>query len=147
MLQLHPEDHLIFPTSTAQEPISIYRHRRPHPGFSTRGSPLEHETPRTIFVAPATKPTTQPLTYSAGDLLFGCLHWLNDGTPDIGCFDTMSQVSIQNDSYPLPPNTKIISENDGTTIEGVGGMITEAGTLYSVEILLRLGTAPVAFEF
>jgi hypothetical protein len=59
----------------------------------------------------------------------------------------MSQVSIQNDSYPLPPNTKIISENDGTTIEGVGGMITEAGTLYSVEVSLRLGTAPVAFEF
>jgi hypothetical protein len=72
---------------------------------------------------------------------------MNDGTPNIGCFDTMSQVSIQNDSYPLPPNTKIISENDGTTIEGVGGMITEAGTLYSVEISLRLGTAPITFEF
>ena len=97
--------------------------------------------------ATETRATLKPLKYSARDLLFGSLHWSKDGTCDIGCFDTMSQVPIHNSNMPLPADAILIASNDGTTVEGVGGHITKAGDLYSIDLELRLGSLPITFKF
>lgn len=87
-----------------------------------------------------------PLRYGWNESLFGALMWTEDGRPSLGAFDNMAGSACC-DSRSIPEDAEIIVENDGTRLIGVGGKITEAGTLYRIYIYLRLGSVRVPFEF
>ena len=64
----------------------------------------------------------------------------------MGAFDNMAGAGCCSSSN-IPANARVIATNDGTRLIGLGGKITEAGTLYEVDLYLRLGSVKVPFRF
>ena len=87
-----------------------------------------------------------PLRYGWNASLFGSVMWTEDGVPSLGAFDNMAGSACC-DASNVPHNARIISEKDGTRLIGIGGKITEAGTLYEIDLYLRLGSVKVPFRF
>ena len=88
---------------------------------------------------------SEPLRYATQDLLFGSVMFIG-GEMVLGCFDTMSQCGIW-DASSIPDDAVVLCKDDGTRVEGLGGKITEAGTLYQISVSMRVGSKPVPFKF
>ena len=82
--------------------------------------------------------TNQPLRYSERDALHGFLMFQGNCSVSLGALDSMAQKSVC-EQQNVPPEAYIIAKDDGTRIQGVGGQITNAGTLYAMEFQIRIG--------
>jgi hypothetical protein len=47
----------------------------------------------------------------------------------------------------IPKSARIVEQNDGTRLVGLGGKITESGTLFEIDLCLRIHSVPVTFQF
>ena len=88
----------------------------------------------------------KPLKYGERDSLQASVVFMAGGKRALACFDTMAQCGIC-DERNIPEDATVLVRDDGTTVEGLGGKISKAGTLYSVKMSMRLGTKPVTFKF
>jgi hypothetical protein len=90
--------------------------------------------------------TNQPLRYSERDALHGFLMFQGNCSVSLGALDSMAQTSVC-EQQNVPPEAYIIAKDDGTRIQGVGGQITNAGTLYAMEFQIRIGAPKIVLKF
>ena len=88
----------------------------------------------------------KPLRYNESDALHGFIMFHGNCEKSISALDTMAQTSVC-DQGDVPLEAFVITEDDGTCIQGVGGKVTNAGKLLGLEVSPRIGYPPVVLTF